>query len=381
MAIYLDNAATSFPKPEPVVKEMNRYLTEVGASAGRGAYRRALEADSLVYQARKSLGLLFNIKDNSRIVFTPNATESLNLALKGLLNDQAHVITTAMEHNAVWRPLKSLEKEKGIRITTIPCPEGCAFDPAALEKAIKPDTGLVVLTHASNVTGAIMPVEEAGQICRSKGVPLLVDVAQTAGIYPIDIIKLNIDLLAFTGHKGLLGPTGTGGLYISPGRDLKPLKEGGTGGESMLEHMPDHLPDRYEAGTLNIAGIAGLGAAVKYILDQDVNNIWEHERKLVEYGLQELERVPGITVYGPVEAAKRVGVISFNLDGLAPEDAAYALDEGYGIMVRSGLHCSPQGHRSIGTEERGTVRVGLSYFNRFEDIDRLVEALIEIVSL
>ena len=381
MAIYLDNAATSFPKPEAVTKEMNRYLTEVGASAGRGAYRRALEADNLVYQTRKLLGRLYNIKDNSRIVFTHNATESLNLALKGLLNDGGHVITTAMEHNAVWRPLKLLEKERSIRITTLPCPEGNAFDPAELERAIKPDTGLVVLTHASNVTGAIMPVEEAGQICRSKGVPLLVDAAQTAGIYPIDTIKLNIDLLAFTGHKGLLGPTGTGGLYISPGFDLKPLKEGGTGGESMLEHMPEHLPDRYEAGTLNIVGIAGLGAAVKYILDQDVNNIWEHEQRLVEYGLQELKKVPGITVYGPLEAAKRVGVISFNLDGLAPEDAAYALDEGYEIMVRSGLHCSPQGHRSIGTEERGTVRIGLSYFNRFEEIDSLVEALIEIVSL
>lgn len=381
MAIYLDNAATSFPKPETMLQEMNHYLTEVGTSAGRGSYRRALEADNLVYQTRKLLGRLFNIQDNSRIIFTLNVTESLNLALKGLLGHGDKVITTAMEHNAVWRPLKLLEQERNIKITTLPCPKGFAFDPAEFEKTIKPDTSLVVLTHASNVTGTIMPVERVGQICRSKKVPLLVDAAQTAGIYPIDLVEMNIDMLAFTGHKGLLGPTGTGGLYISPGLDLKPLKEGGTGGESMLDHMPDHLPDRYEAGTLNIAGIVGLGAAVKYILEQDVRTIWYHEQKLVEYALQELEKVPGITIYGPSSPTKQVGVISFNLKGLSPEDVAYALDEGYEIMVRSGLHCSPQSHRSLGTEERGTVRVGFGCFNRLEDIDALVKALAEIVSL
>lgn len=378
MGIYLDNAATSYPKPEGVYDAVGHYLRHIGASSGRGAYRRALEADSLVYQARKYLARLFNIKDVSRIIFTANVTESLNLALKGLLRNGDHVITSQMEHNAMWRPLKLLERERGIKISVISCPEGAPLDPEELERSISPKTRLVAVNHASNVTGTLMPVEDVGEICRRYGIPLLLDAAQTAGVYPIDVQKVNVSLLAFTGHKGLLGPTGTGGLYIAPGITLDPLKEGGTGGESLPEQMPSYLPDRFEAGTLNVAGIAGLGAAAGFILEQGVERIRAHEQRLTEFALEALKEIPGLTIYGPPNARERVAVLSFNLQDIAPEEVAYVLDEVYEIMVRSGLHCAPQAHRCIGTAGRGTVRVSPGFFNTEEDLETLVKALREI---
>lgn len=380
MGIYLDNAATSYPKPEAVYEAVEYYLRHLGASSGRGAYRRALEADNLVYQARKLLGRLFNIKDVSRIVFTANITESLNLALKGLLKSGDHVITSQIEHNAMWRPLKLLERERGIRISVISCPEGGPLDPGELEQAICPETRLVAINHASNVIGTLMPVEEVGKICRRHDIPLLLDAAQTAGVYSIDVETSDIALLAFTGHKGLLGPTGTGGLYVAPGIMLNPLKEGGTGGESLPEHMPLHLPDRFEAGTLNVAGIAGLGAAARFILEQGVERIRAREQSLTEFALERLKEIPGLTLYGPQNAKDRVAVFSFNLYDIAPEEVAYVLDEVYEIMVRCGLHCAPQAHRCIGTVEHGTVRVSPGFFNTEEDIETLVKALYEIAS-
>lgn len=381
MSIYLDNAATSYPKPEPVYKAVDDYLRNMGVSSGRGAYRRALEVDNMVFQTRKRLGALFKVKDISRLVFTLNVTESLNLAIKGLLQKGDHVITSHMEHNAVWRPLKEMERDRGVSITVLSNTGGAPIDPKDLEQAITLQTRLVALTHASNVTGTLMPLEDVGRICARFQVPLLVDAAQTAGVYPIDVEKLNISLLAFTGHKGLLGPTGTGGLYISPTLNMQPLKSGGTGGESFLEHMPEHLPDRFEAGTPNLAGIAGLGAAVKYILEQDVDKIWEHKQYLIEYLMQRLGEVPELELYGPAEPEQRVGVVSFNLKGFPPEEVAYALDESYNIMVRAGLHCSPQGHRCLGTESKGAVRVGISYFNTVGELDQLSNALAEMTSL
>lgn len=378
--VYLDNAATSYPKPEAVYRAVDHYMRHVGASSGRGGYRRALEADELLYRTRSALARLFNVKDAARIIFTANATESINLAVKGLLRPGDHVVTTSMEHNAVWRCLKDIEEERGIDITAVPCAPDGTVAPGDIENALCRRTRLIVFTHASNVTGTILPIAEIGQIGRRYGIPVLVDAAQTAGVLPIDVVHYNIDLLAFTGHKGLLGPFGTGGLYIAEGIDLKPLKEGGTGSQSRLERQPDTLPERYEAGTLNMAGLAGLGAGVRFILEEGIDRIRAREMELTAYALQVLSDLEGSVIYGPRDPERQVGVISFNLKDIAPEEVGYVLDEVYGIMVRVGLHCAPMAHRTIGTLDRGTVRVGLGYFNTKDDLDFLGEALRSIIA-
>ncbi|MCL4514495.1 MAG: aminotransferase class V-fold PLP-dependent enzyme [Firmicutes bacterium] len=378
MGIYLDNAATSYPKPETVYRAVDAFMREIGASSGRGAYRQALLADKVVFSAREALGKLFGINDVSRIVFTSNVTESLNLAIKGLLKAGDHVITSSMEHNAVWRPLKRLENERGIEITVVSCSRDGSLRAGDVARAIRPNTRLVVMTHASNVTGTILPAGEVGAVARERGVAFLIDAAQTAGIYPIDVRALGADLLAFTGHKGLFGPTGTGGLFIREGVELLPLKEGGTGGDSILESQPDHLPDRFEAGTLNVSGIAGLLAGVDFILHEGIGRIRDREKELTGYFLQALERIPGIEVYGPKDPEKQVGVVSLNVPGVMAPDVARVLDQGYGVMARSGLHCAPMAHRTIGTIDRGTVRFGIGYFNTIKEIDSVVQALAEI---
>ncbi|WP_338824002.1 Cysteine desulfurase [Moorella humiferrea] len=381
MAIYLDNAATTYPKPPAVWQAMEHFMKNIGASAGRGGYRRALAAEEIVFLCRRLLGKLFNIDDATRIVFTANATEAINLVLKGWLNPGDHVVTTAMEHNAVWRCLKTLEKERGISITVVPCREDGELLLPELDAAFREKTRLLACTHASNVTGTVMPVQAIAAVAHRHGVPVLLDAAQTAGVYTVDVRELDVDFLAFTGHKGLLGPTGTGGLYIRPGLDLRPLKEGGTGSVSRLEYMPENLPDRFEAGTLNMVGIAGLKAALEYILNQGIDRIRAHEEELTARMLAGLAGLPGVTVYGPRETARKVGVVSFNLKELAPEEVAYALDEGHDIMVRVGLHCAPLAHKTIGTLERGTVRASVSYFNTAEEIDTFLTAVRDIVEL
>lgn len=380
-AVYLDSAATSFPKPEAVYQAVSNFMRGVGVSAGRGAYRRALEADRVIFETRSDLARLFNIKDVTRIVFTSNITDSLNLAIKGLLKPGDHVITSCMEHNATWRPLKALEKDRNIKITSIPCSAEGFIDPWQIRDAITEKTSLITLIHASNVTGTIMPVAEAGAIARRHKIPLLVDTAQTAGLQPIDTEAMNIDLLAFTGHKGLMGPMGTGGLYIREGISIKPLKEGGTGGDSILERQPDSLPDRYEPGTLNACGLAGLGAAVKFILSEGLANIKKNEERLTSYAMERLAEVGGVTVYGPKSAAGRVGVISLNILDLNPQKAGHILDEKYGIMVRTGLHCAPCAHKTIGTIDRGTVRISFGYYNTEKDIDYFVDAVNDLQNI
>jgi len=376
---YFDNAATSYPKPDEVYEAVERFMREIGVSSGRGAYRKALEADRIIYETRKSLAELFSVVDTKRIVFASNATEALNMAMKGILSQGDHVITSQMEHNAVWRPLKRLERERGIAVTQVACSStGLLENPGLVQSAIRPNTKLAVITHASNVSGAIMPVEEVGEICRQNGVPLLVDAAQTAGVLPIDVEAMNIDLLAFTGHKGLLGPQGTGGLYIREGVHLEPLKEGGTGGDSILETQPDVLPDRYEAGTLNAPGLAGLRAGVRFILTKGVPNIEKQEMRLTDYLLAELKGIDAIRIYGPQDSTKQVGVVSINIGDHQPENIGYALDAVYGIMVRTGLHCAPCAHRTIGTIERGTLRISLGYFNTKAEIDHLIQSLNQI---
>ena len=375
MEIYLDNAATSWPKPETVYKAVNDFMRNIGTSSGRGAYRRALKADETVFETRSLIARLFNIADVSRVVFSPNATEAINLAVKGMVGPGDRVVTTGMEHNAVWRCLKTLERGSGIDLVVVPCDREGKLDLEAMRKAVTPATRLVVMTHASNVTGTIMPVEEVGAVTRENGIPLLVDTAQTAGVLPIDVERLQIDMLAFSGHKGLLGPQGTGGLYIREGLELMPLKEGGTGSDSMLEYQPEHLPDRFEAGTQNVAGIAGLGAAVQFILNESVAKIREREMQLTQYLLDFLTTAAGITTYGPASAEEKVGVVSFNLDGAKPERVAQVMDRDFGVLVRAGIHCAPSAHRTIGTGEIGTVRVGLGYFNSERDIDYLAHCV------
>jgi len=375
--IYFDNAATSFPKPSQVVEAIHHFLTEVGASPGRSGHRASVAAARIVYRTREALAQLFNIKDPLRIVFSHNVTAALNLALKGLLRPGDHVITSSMEHNSVMRPLRSLERQ-GVRVSVIPCSVHGFLDPAAVEKAIAPDTRLIVLNHASNVTGTLLPVPEVGHIARKHDLLFLVDAAQTAGCYPVDVDTDCIDLLAFTGHKSLLGPMGTGGLYIGPRvavDKFRPLTQGGTGSRSEFEQQPDFLPDKYESGTSNAVGLAGLGAGVRFVLEQGVGRIRRHEMRLAQQLLEGLASVDNVTVYGPKDVSLQTATVAFNIAGLEPSEVGLRLDEQYEIMCRPGLHCSPAAHKTIGTFPRGTVRFALGFFNTEEEVATAVEAV------
>ena len=375
--IYFDNAATSFPKPPQVVEAITHFLLHVGANPGRSGHRLSVEAGRIVYEAREALARLFNVRDPLRIVFGHNVTEAINLALRGLLRPGDHVVTSSMEHNAVMRPLRALERQ-GVELTVVPCsPEGF-LDPADVERALRPNTRLIVLNHASNVTGTLLPVAEVGRIARRHGTLLLVDAAQTAGVYPIDVGADAIDLLAFTGHKGLFGPMGTGGLYIGPRVPLdefKPLKRGGTGSRSEYEEQPDFLPDKFESGTLNAAGLAGLAAGVRFVLERGVDEIRRHEEELTRLLLNGLSSVEGVSIYGPGDPARQTATVSFNVAGMEPSEVALRLDEQFGVMCRPGLHCAPSAHRTAGTFPMGTVRFSLGYFNTVEEVEKAVAAV------
>ncbi len=378
MGIYLDNAATSYPKPREVTDAVYNFMVNNGTSSGRGSYKKAMESDFLVYSTRKVLASFFNFSDPKKVIFTCNVTEALNLAIRGIVKEGDNVITSSLEHNAVWRCLKTLEKEMNISITKIHSTKEGYTNIEDIENAIKDNTSLIVFTHASNVLGTIQPIKEIGYIARKYKIPFLVDAAQSAGAIPIDIKEDNIDLLAFTGHKSLLGPMGTGGLIINCDYEINPLKAGGTGGDSSYEYQPDYYPNKLEAGTLNVSGIVGLGEGIKFIQKNGLKNIQEKENKLIKYALDKLSLVDNIYIYGPKKSEKIVGVISFNIKNMRAEDVAYELDNNYGIMVRSGLHCSPNAHDLVGTKEIGALRIGIGYFNEKEDIDNLVKALNEI---
>jgi len=374
--LYFDNAATSWPKPEEMQAAMNRYIREIGGSPGRSGHRLSIEAGRVILDAREAVALLFGVDDPSRVVFTKNATEALNIALRGLLNAGDHVITSSMEHNSVMRPLRALE-EDGVAVSVIPCSVRGELDPTAISPAIRPNTRAIILTHASNVTGTILPIGEAGLIAREHGLILIVDAAQTAGVQPICVDEMGIDLLAFTGHKSLFGPPGTGGLYIRRGLEaqIRPLMTGGTGSRSEFEEQPLFLPDKFEAGTPNTIGLAGLAAGVSWILARGVDAIRAREEALAGRFTRGLMEIPGIDLYGPSGPSRRTSIVSFNIAGLMPSEAAQELDERFAIMSRPGLHCAPAAHRTIGTFPTGTIRFGFGVFNTEAEIDAALEAV------
>ena len=380
--IYFDNAATSFPKPQEVSAAIINYMNNIGASPGRSGHRLSIEAGRILYQCRENIAELFHVEDPLRIVFTSNATEAINLAVKGFLHSGDQVITSSIEHNSVMRPLRELEKN-GVQIKAIPCSADGSLNPEDIEKAINKNTTLIVLNHASNVTGTLLPIGEVGRIARKNNILFLVDAAQTAGAYPIDMEKDNIDLLAFTGHKSLFGPTGTGGLVIGKDVDIHkitPLKTGGTGSRSESENHPDFLPDLYESGTPNIAGIAGLHAGVSYILKKGVKDIHQYELHLCKKLIFGLKQISGVTIYGKDDSGERSSVVSFTIIGQSPSDIGFKLDEKYSIMCRVGLHCAPSAHKTIGTFPVGTVRFSIGLFNTVDDVKQAIYAVRKIAS-
>jgi cysteine desulfurase family protein len=379
LGTYLDNAATSYPKPNVVINTISNFMKNIGATAGRGAYKSAITADRLIFDCRNNICKLFNGKDPSKVIFTYNITDSLNILINGILNPGDHVITSSLEHNSVWRPLKTLQRDKNIQISQVPCTSKGITNPKDVEKLIRENTKFIVFTHASNVLGTIQPIREIGALAKKHNIIFLVDSAQTAGAYPIDVQKDNIDILAFTGHKSLFGPTGTGGFLLNCDTNIRPLKSGGTGEDSKNPYQPDFYPNKFEAGTLNVAGIVGLGEGIKYISNLGVENIRAKEDEVIEYALKRLEEIPKICIYGPKDPQKIVGVISFNIKGISGEEIAFKLDQEYDIMIRVGFHCAPTAHRIMGTYEIGAMRIGIGYFNTKKDIDILTDALKNIV--
>jgi cysteine desulfurase family protein len=386
MTIYLDNAATSWPKPEGVYRAVDHFMRQVGATPGRGGHRREEEALRIADEARAALAQLFNAPDLQGVAFTMNASQAINMALKGLLRPGDHVVTSSIEHNAVWRPLKALERE-GVQVTAVPCAPDGTLNPDDVEAALRSDTRLVAMVHASNVLGTILPIGEVGQICRSHGILFLVDAAQTAGAYPIDVDEMGIDLLAFAGHKGTFGPHGTGGLVVRPGIELETWVEGGSGVESAAETMPEALPGRLEAGTQNAAGIAGLLAGARFVLEQGVERIRAHEMEMTGLLMQELRTLSGLVILGPGDGstrlagalAQRTAVVSVTIDGYRAEQLAMVLDQVFDVATRAGLHCAPQAHRTAGTLDCGALRFSPGFFTTANDVQYAVESLREIV--
>lgn len=378
---YLDHAATSWPKPPEVASAVAAFLARSG-NPGRAGHRLSLEAGRVVYEARETVAGLFGVKDPLRVVFTQNVTHAINVVVRGLLRPGDHVVTTGMEHNAVMRPLRALER-KGVRVTVVPCGRDGSLDPTHVAAALRRDTRLVVLTHASNITGTLLPVAEVARAAHAAGARVLVDAAQTAGVVRVDMRELDVDFLAFTGHKGLHGPAGTGGVIMGEDvdvTDLEPLVAGGTGSNSEREEQPDDMPDRFESGTPNGPGIAGLGAGVRCVLDRGVDAIRAHEMALTDALVTGLRGIPGVTVYGPADARHRTAVVSFTVEDRRVSDIGFRLDEEYGILCRVGLHCAPAAHRTLGTYPEGTVRLAPGPTTTMREIQAAVAAVERIVT-
>jgi cysteine desulfurase family protein len=374
--IYMDNAATSWPKPEETMKAMETYARSIGANPGRSGHSMSVDAGRVIFDTREAVAELFGVTNPLRIIFTKNATEAINIAIVGLLKPGDHVITSGMEHNSVMRPLRAMEK-RGVEVSVVPCSSSGVLSPEDVGRAIKKNTRAIYLTHASNVTGTLMPLSEIGTIARGNEVVFCVDAAQTAGVIPINVEEMSVDLLAFTGHKSLFGPQGTGGLYIRNGLEdeISPLTMGGTGSKSESQDHPDFMPDKYESGTANTIGIAGLGAGIQFIKRTGIEAIRKKEQKLTAILNDGLTSIPGTTLYGCLDVERQTAVVSFNIAGMSPSEVALALDEEFGIMSRPGLQCAPAAHHTMGTFPEGTVRLSPGYFLEKADIEKCIEAV------
>ncbi|MFC4601333.1 aminotransferase class V-fold PLP-dependent enzyme [Cohnella hongkongensis] len=377
--IYLDNAATSWPKPPGVIEAMERNVREHAANPGRGSHEMAVKASRILFDARKRLARLFGIGNPNDIAFALNTTHALNLAVQGMLKPGDHVIATSLEHNSVRRPIEAMRRRFGIEATFIAADEQGRLNVKDVEQAITPKTRLIAASHSSNLLGSIAPIAELGELARRKGVRLLVDAAQSAGVLPIDVEKMGIDMLAFPGHKGLLGPQGTGGLYIHPELELEPLMHGGTGSKSEAPEQPAVRPDRYEAGTQNTPGIAGLSEGVQFVLRETTKAIHARELELTYELMEGLLSIQGVRLLGPDAGIERTAIVSFVAEGVDPSEMAFLLDRQFGIAVRAGFHCTPLGHETAGTYETGAVRASPGYFTEKSEIVSLIDAVREIV--
>jgi cysteine desulfurase family protein len=379
MPIYLDNAATSFPKPSQVTEAVERTLRLNAANPGRGGHQLSLEAGRLVMECRETVSGFFGIGDETRIAFTANATEAINLGLFGVLQPGDRVVTTSMEHNAVVRPLRALSNQ-GVKVVRVMADSLGFVDPAAIRQACIPGTRLLMVNHCSNVTGTLQAIEDIGPWCRKHGILFMVDAAQSAGIFPIDVEAMAVDLLAVPGHKSLLGPPGTGFLYVRQGLDLRPLLYGGTGNFSQSEAQPVEMPERLESGTLNTIGLAGLKAGVEFLETIGLEHIQSHDQELLGQLIDGLTSFKGVTLYGPLDSKWHGGALSFNIKNIDPAMLGFRLDREYGICCRVGLHCAPAAHDTIGTLPEGTVRLSPGYFNTTDDIEQTLSALRTIIA-
>ena len=380
--LYLDNAATTFPKPPAVAQAVYDYMTGSGANINRGCYSAAYAVEEQVLETRQLLCELFHGPDCRNVVFTKNITESLNVLLKGVLRPGAHVLTSSVEHNAVMRPLVQMEKA-GVSFTRIPCDGQGRLDVDSLEHCLRPNTRLVVMTHASNVCGTVLPIARVGRFCLEHGLRFFVDSAQTAGVLEIDMAAAHIDALAFTGHKGLLGPQGTGGFVLADGlaAEIEPLLSGGTGSLSHTEDVPDFLPDRFEPGTLNLPGILGLRQGLLFLRETGLAAVRNHEKALAQRfreGLRPLEDAGLLRVLAGGAGVERVGVVSVQTLRQELSQAAFDLDDRFGIQTRVGLHCAPAAHKTLGSYPTGSIRFSFGWYNTQEQTDRALSALAEV---
>lgn len=375
--VYFDNAATSFPKPQIVYDTIIEAMTTYGANPGRSGHKIALKSSRGIFDTRLQISKLFNIKNPMDVILTFNCTESLNMAIKGVLKPGDHVITTSMEHNSVLRPIVFLES-LGIKHTIVQGDIMGIVNPGDIEKAILPETKMIVTTHISNLTGTIQDIQSIGNIAKSHGLIYLVDGAQSAGAYDIDVEKMNIDMLAFPGHKSLLGPQGTGGLYVKEGIEIKEIFQGGTGSISHSLTQPDVMPDKFESGTPNAPGLIGLGAGIKYIMETGMSNIRRKEEELTKHFIEEVSKIEKIKIYGPLDIKCHGPVVALNIGDADSSEISYILDDEYDIAVRPGLHCAPLAHKTIGTFKQGVVRFSFGYENTHEEIDLGIKALKEI---